>query len=154
MRKSGSLQIGDASGKWLGSTFSPFLLPSATLPPASASSHPRPTDRPRSFLFHYILPHFTSLAGFASTEQRGEKMGGTERGTEGEREREDRTRRRLASSHNSARLSSGGEALSAAAAAAADRKSYVFHSTSSSVQIGERTRSKSVVVLVTPCPPA
>ena len=86
MRKSGSLQIGDASGKWFGSTFSPFLLPSATLPPASASSHPRPTDRPRSFLFHYILPHFTSLAGFASTEQRGEKTGGTERGTE-ERER-------------------------------------------------------------------
>ena len=112
----------------------------------------RPTDLARSSSTPFCL---TSLHLQASLQRNREerRWEGQREAQRGEREREDRTRRRLASSHNSARLSSGGEALSAAAAAAADRKSYVFHSTSSSVQIGERTRSKSVVVLVTPCPP-
>ena len=82
------------------------------------------TDLARSFLFHYILPHFTSLAGFASTERRGEKRGGTE--AEGGAEGGDRSRSRLASSRSSAPV----EAFSAA-----DRKSYALHSPFSSDQI-------------------
>ena len=60
----------DVTGKWLSSTFFPLLCESRACF--------RFLDRTTSFLFHYILPHFTSLAAFASAEQRGEKMGETE----------------------------------------------------------------------------
>ena len=64
-------KIVNVSGKWLISTFLPCSIPSLLCPNASASPRARP-NRPRSphrsFLFHYILPHFTSLAGFASSE--------------------------------------------------------------------------------------
>ena len=66
-------KIVNVSGKWLISTFLlhvPSLLCSApTLPlPLELDRADLAPSPHRSFLFHYILPHFTSLAGFASSE--------------------------------------------------------------------------------------